>query len=58
MVGDLVRLIGKMCEYQDEFTAAQLKLKILDEVGRAFHRGEGLGEDAGLAERNRGSSSA
>ena len=33
MFGDLVRLIGKMCEYQDEFTAAQLKLKILDEWG-------------------------
>ena len=33
MFGDLVRLIGKMCEYQDEFTSAQLKLKILDEWG-------------------------
>ena len=33
MFADLVRLIGKMCEYQDEFTSAQLKLKILDEWG-------------------------
>lgn len=33
MFGDLVRLIGKMCEYQDEFTAAQLKLKTLDGWG-------------------------
>lgn len=33
MFGDLVRLIGKLCEYQEEFTAGQLKLKILDEWG-------------------------
>lgn len=33
MFADLVRLVGKMCEYQDEFTAAQLKLKVLDEWG-------------------------
>lgn len=33
MFGDLVRLVGKLCEYQDEFTSAQLKLKVLDEWG-------------------------
>lgn len=33
MFSDLVRLVGKMSEYQDEFTSAQLKQKILDEWG-------------------------
>lgn len=33
MFCDLVRLIGKMCEFQDEFTSAQVKAKILDEWG-------------------------
>ena len=33
MFGDLVRLIGKMSEYQVELTSAQIKQKILDEWG-------------------------
>lgn len=33
LFADLVRLIGKMSEYQDEFTSTHLKMKILDEWG-------------------------
>lgn len=33
MFADLVRLIGKMSEYQDELTSAQIKQKVLDEWG-------------------------
>lgn len=33
MFGDLVRLVGKMSEYQDELTSAQIKQKVLDEWG-------------------------
>lgn len=33
MFADLVRLVGKMGEYQDELTSAQIKQKVLDEWG-------------------------
>lgn len=30
---DIVRLIGRMCDYQEEFTTAQVKQKVFDEWG-------------------------
>jgi hypothetical protein len=33
MFADIVRLIGKMSEYQDELTSAQIKQKVVDEWG-------------------------